>query len=147
MIPVLAARMARRLSQLCSVGIALGICGCALLFPKPNVMLSGQEQVPAVATTGFGMGRIAVNKDRKVSGSIKITGVEVTAAHIHMGAVGKIGPPIVTLNKTSSAVWAVPIDTAFSSSQMSSYLAGELYINVHSTKYKGGEIRGQLRPE
>jgi hypothetical protein len=111
----------------------------------PNIMLSGREEVPAVSTKGFGMGRISVGKDRKISGSIKISGVDVMAAHIHMGGPGAIGPPIVILKKTSGTVWSVPLNTTLSGGQYDSYLAGELYINVHSERYRGGEIRGQLR--
>jgi hypothetical protein len=34
----------------------------------------------------------------------------------------------------------------FTDEQYASYLAGNLYINVHSAEHKPGEIRGQLRP-
>jgi hypothetical protein len=121
--------------------------GCTLFASEPNIMLSAQEEVPAVSSMGFGMGRITVSKDRSVSGRIKVSNVQANAAHIHVGGVGKIGPPIVNLNRISDAVWAVPMGTVFSEGQYASYLAGELYINVHSEKYKGGEIRGQLQPQ
>jgi hypothetical protein len=109
-------------------------------------MLSGQEEVPAVSTKGFGVGRITVSKDRKISGSIRISDVDVMAAHIHIGGPGEIGPPIVILKKTSSTVWSVPVNATLSSGQYVSYLAGKLYVNVHSERFRGGEVRGQLRP-
>jgi hypothetical protein len=119
---------------------------CALFGSSPNIMLSGQEEVPAVSTTGFGMGRITVSRDKKVSGSIKVSEMAVIAAHIHMGAMGKIGPPIITLEKLSSRVWGVPFNSVLTDGQYGSYLAGELYVNVHTERFRGGEIRGQLRP-
>jgi hypothetical protein len=129
-----------------AAGAMLGIGGCALFSSNPNIMLSGQEEVPAVASTAFGMGRILVGQDGRVSGNIRVLGVEATAAHIHVGALGKIGPPIVTLTKISGKVWSVPMNTVLSDGQLDSYRAGALYINVHSLRYKSGEIRGQLRP-
>lgn len=128
------------------VAFAIAAPGCSLLGGSPNIMLSGQEEIPAVSTVGFGMGRITVNQQGRVSGSIKVSGVDVTAAHIHIGKLGKIGPPIVTLYNVSGRVWAIPRDTMLSERQYQSYQAGELYINVHSDHYKGGEIRGQLQP-
>lgn len=146
MIAVLTAGPRRtRASRWIVTGAALTAYGCAMFGSDPNIMLSGREEVPAVSTKGFGMGRISVGKDRKISGSIKISGVDVMAAHIHMGGPGAIGPPIVILKKTSGTVWSVPLNTTLSGGQYDSYLAGELYINVHSERYRGGEIRGQLR--
>ncbi len=147
MTPVLAARiLPLRSSRWLMVGIAVLASGCVLFDAKPNIMLSGREEIPAVSSMGFGMGRILVGKDKRVSGSIKVSSVEVTAAHIHVGGMGQIGPPIVTLNKVSSKVWAVPMDAVLSDGQFNSYMAGKLYINVHSKAHKGGEIRGQLQP-
>ena len=133
----------------CTVGtLAIPAAGCTLFGAEPNIMLSGQEEVPAVSTSGFGMGRVTVSKDaeHRIVGSIKVIGVEANAAHIHIGAVGNIGPPIVMLNKISSQVWSIPVNAALTETQFASYLAGGLYVNVHSDKFKGGEIRGQLRP-
>jgi hypothetical protein len=40
----------------------------------------------------------------------------------------------------------VPPGAKLNESQYQSYKAGGLYVNFHSAQYKGGEIRGQLRP-
>lgn len=135
-----------RASRWIVTGMAFMVCGCSLFGSRPNIMLSGQEEVPAVSTKGFAMGRITVTRDKKVSGSIRVSGVAVIAAHIHVGIPGRIGPPIVTLTKVSDRVWAVPVNTVLSDGQYDMYLAGALYINVHSSSYRNGEIRGQLRP-
>jgi CHRD domain-containing protein len=109
------------------------------------VMLSGAQEVPAVTTSATGNGTLTVNADMTVSGSITTTGVAGTAAHIHMAEAGKNGPVIVTLTKGDNA-WSVPAGTKLTDAQYKAYKAGDLYINVHSTANKGGEIRGQLKP-
>ena len=148
MIAALTAGLRRtRASRWTVTGMAFMMYGCALFSTQPNIMLSGQEEVPAVSTKGFAMGRIAIGRDKKASGSIKVLGVEVLAAHIHVAGPGKIGPPIITLIKVSKQVWAVPMGTVLSDGQYDSYLAGELYVNVHSANHRSGEIRGQLRPK
>ena len=129
------------------MGMALALMSaCALFRDEPNIMLSGQEAVPAVKTRAFGMGRIVVSKEGRVSGNIKLSDIDVTAAHIHVGGVGKIGPPIITLEQVSGRVWMVPLNAVLTDAQLASYKAGKLYVNVYSKDHRTGEIRGQLRP-
>lgn len=111
--------------------------------PVP-LALKGSAEVPPVSTAATGSGQITVLPDRTVSGSIKLSGMTPTMAHIHEAAPGKNGPPIVTLTKTGSDGYAVPPDTKLTEAQYNSYLAGNLYINVHSAEYPNGELRGQL---
>jgi hypothetical protein len=111
-----------------------------------NVRLSGAEEVPPISVPGSGGGTIRVAADGAVSGSVSTTGVQGTAAHIHMGARGQNGPVIIPLTK-SGDTYAVPAGAKLNDAQMQAFRAGNLYVNVHTARYKGGEVRGQLQPE
>jgi hypothetical protein len=108
------------------------------------VMLSGASEVPPVQSAATGRGKIMIGDDGAVSGSITTTGIAGTIAHIHMGAVGKNGPPIVSLTKQGDT-FEVPPGAKLTAEQMKAFKAGELYVNVHSVAHGGGEIRGQLK--
>ena len=111
-----------------------------------QLKLTGAEETPPVATSAAGVGTIAIAADKSVSGSVKTTGIDGTMAHIHVGAPGEAGPPIITLTKGDNGVWSVPAGAKLSDEQYQSYKSGNLYVNVHSAAHKGGEIRGQLKP-
>lgn len=112
-----------------------------------KVKLSGDQEVPAVSTSASANGTITVSADKSVSGAITVSGMEPTAAHIHEGAQGKNGPVIIPLSKSSDNTWSVPAGAKLTDAQYKSYLAGDLYVNVHSAAHKGGEIRAQLSPK
>jgi hypothetical protein len=116
------------------------------LAADTKVKLSGADEVPAVQTAATGTGTITVGADKSISGSVTTKDVTGVAAHIHQAAVGKNGPPIITLEKTADGVWSVPKGAKLTDEQLAAYKAGELYVNVHSAANKGGEIRGQLKP-
>lgn len=111
-----------------------------------KVMLSGDMEVPAVATKATGSGTIIFNSDKTLSGSVTTAGVAATAAHIHLGKTGTNGPVIITLVRDGDNGWKVPEGARLDESQYRAYMNGELYVNVHSAAHKGGEIRGQLIP-
>jgi hypothetical protein len=110
------------------------------------VKLVGSEETPPVSTTATGVGTIKIAADKSVSGSVKTTGIDGTVAHIHLGAPGDAGPPIITLTKGENGVWSVPAGSKLSDEQYTSFKSGNLYVNVHSAEHKAGEIRGQLKP-
>ena len=110
-----------------------------------SVKLTGAEEVPPVTAGGSGSGSIRVNSDGTVSGSVTTTGVEGTMAHIHQGAKGQNGPVIVPLTK-SGDTYTVPEGRKLTAAQLDALKAGNLYVNVHSDRYKGGEVRAQLTP-
>ncbi len=109
-------------------------------------MLLGAQEVPPVQTKATASSSITVAEDMSVTGSVNTTDIESTMAHIHQGAVGVSGPPLVTLVKTADSQWSVPANTKLTAAQYQSYKAGDLYVNVHSAAHKDGEIRMQLKP-
>ena len=127
---------------------AILIAGCATMSSSggPGVMLSGSQEVPPVTTTASGSSTIMVGADKSVSGSVTATGINATAAHIHMAAMGQNGPVVVPLTKAADGAWSVPAGVKLTDAQYDAFKAGNLYVNVHSDANKGGEIRGQLKP-
>ena len=111
-----------------------------------KVKLVGAEETPPVTTSATGAGTIKIGADKSVSGTITTKGIEGTVAHIHEGAPGVAGPPIITLTKSGDSKWLVPPDSKLTDEQYASFKAGNLYVNVHSAAHKPGEIRAQLKP-
>jgi len=142
--------MGKTTSNLRSTGLCLALAlafGTGAAMAKDvSVSLSGAQETPPVTTMASGSGTISVNDDKSVSGSVKTTGIDGSAAHIHLGAVGKAGPPIITLTKGADGSWSVPAGSKLDDKQFASFKAGDLYVNVHSAAHKDGEIRGQLKP-
>lgn len=121
----------------------LGSYSRAALAAEVEVDLEGSQEVPPVETEASGSGTITIAEDGTVSGSVTTTGVEGTMAHIHTGAEGMNGPPIVTLTKSGNT-FTVPANTKLTDAQRASLDNGELYVNVHSAAHPGGELRAQL---
>ena len=82
-----------------------------------KVTLTGAEETPPVATSATGTGSIAIAADKTVRGTIKTTGIEGTVAHIHVGAPGQSGPPIITLEKGADGSWSVPAGSKLTDAQ------------------------------
>ncbi len=115
-------------------------------LPDTRADLVGSNEVPPVDTKASATSTIAISSDLTVRGDVETTGIEGTVAHIHLGALGTNGPPIITLQKSSPSVWSVPANSSLTKAQYDSYLSGDLYINVHSAAHPDGAIRLQLKP-
>lgn len=134
-----------------SIGLALvllNVSGCATTNGMGQqgikVNLTGGEEVPPVKTSATGNATIVIASDKSVSGNITTKGIDATAAHIHEAGAGKNGPVIVPFNKAADGSWSIAPGAKLTDGQYASYLAGNLYVNVHSAANKAGEIRAQL---
>jgi hypothetical protein len=125
---------------------ALSLLAGAAFAKDVKVSLTGAEETPPVTTSATGEGKISIAKDHTVKGEIKTTGINGVAAHIHLGAPGQSGPPIITLTKGADGSWTVPEGSKLTDEQFASFTSGNLYVNVHSPDHKSGEIRAQLKP-
>ena len=131
-----------------AVAGAVGLlASCETMSPMmggEQVTLSGANEVPAVTTTASGTGTVTIKADRSVTAHIVATGMTATASHIHEAAAGANGPVIVPFTKTGDNTFDAAPGAMLTEAQYASYKAGKLYVNVHSAKYPGGEIRAQL---
>src|SRR5256885_16413601 len=107
--------------------------------------LRGRSKVPPPTPSATGTANITVGADRSVKASVTTTGMTATASHIHMGAAGSNGPVIVPFTKSGDNAFSAAPDAKLTEEQFAAYKAGKLYVNVHSAKDPGGEIRGQLK--
>jgi hypothetical protein len=111
------------------------------------IELNGLQSVPAVSTLACGHSLLEVRPDRSLIGEVLIEGLRATSAHLHEGAPGSNGKVLVALLRFSDHTFIVPPETRLSEAQYASFLAGRVYVNVHSTAYPEGEIRAQLKPD
>ena len=111
-----------------------------------KVVLAGNQEIPPVTTAASGAGTINVAADHTVTGSVTVSGMSPTVAHIHEAPAGFNGPIVVPLTKTGDNVWSIPAGTKLSATQFEAFRAGNLYYNIHSEAFRGGEIRGQIKP-
>jgi hypothetical protein len=129
--------------------------------------LSGWNEVPStIISKGFGFAKVTISEDEKsIEYELVYYGlVNVTAAHIHLGKDGHVGgvavwlcggpkpkcPPSGTrISGKITAEDVMAIETqGLKAGDLSSLIAairsGSAYVNVHTTAYPAGEIRGQL---
>lgn len=118
--------------------------------------LTGAEEVPPVVTETTGDFELRYDVSQKllqITVSVTptpTTPITVTAAHIHQGDIGAGGPAIFTLFSTPTLVTDTlefSGDFTLSEAQEAALLADGLYVNVHTTAFPSGEVRGQIIPE
>jgi hypothetical protein len=114
--------------------------------------LNARQEVPKPkgnANRARGTFTATVTKASATTGSIawrltfsKVTGRAV-AAHIHIGASGRAGPVAVPLCGPCRS--GVRRTATLQASVLTALEAGRAYVNIHTPRNPGGEIRGQIR--
>ncbi len=109
--------------------------------------LRGSQETPPVITTADG--HAVVDLDTTTNKIYWIVDHDVaspTAAHFHGTAFPGIAAPVLIDIAALSGGLASPMVgwTTLTAQQASDLLTGRWYVNIHSTTYPGGEIRGQL---
>lgn len=148
-----------------AAGTTLLWASAAGMQKKIAAKLSGSEQVPPVQTKGSGQFQGTITGEKSISYQLKYSGLSsrVTAAHIHTGMRKTNGPIVVffcggggrpscpasggTVTGTISAASVVAggnIKRGDLAEVIRAITSGNAYVNVHTTKYPGGEIRGQI---
>jgi hypothetical protein len=108
-----------------------------------TAVLNGANEVPANNSTAAGTATLTFNNSTKIfSITVNHNIASPTGGHIHMGAAGINGSvvfPFTTLTTPFTYTSA-----ALTAAQESDLKANLYYVNIHTTAFNGGEIRGQL---
>lgn len=119
------------------------------ITPNFHVLLSGPQEVPGPGDDdAIGEAWLSVNGEtNQVCWSINVAGMNLpaAAAHIHVGAEGESGSPVVTLSAPSlegSSAGCAEADATV----VQEILANPTgyYVNVHNADFPDGATRGQL---
>ena len=110
--------------------------------------LSGANEVPSTTETGTGRGIVAVNvRQKRLCYDLEVTGLEdetLVGAHIHRGPAGVNGPVVVPLALPSDGDSDGCVDISARLAAQIWARPEQYYINVHTSEFPAGAIRGQL---
>jgi hypothetical protein len=133
-----------------------------------GIRLTGFREVPAVVTAGRGTARLRVRAGPRIDYELTYSGLSSApqAAHIHVGdnhtnggvaaflcgggskpacpASGRIAGTVVAADVVGPA--AQGVQPGEIGDVVAAIRAGAAYVNVHTTTFPTGEIRGDLRP-
>ena len=122
--------------------------------------LSGANEVPPNASPATGTGFVVYDDvANSITTSVTYSGLlaNMTATHIHGPALAganapvihflaTTSPPIGTQSGSYNDVWDSSDSPALSAVHIGYLTTQKLYINIHTTQFPGGEIRGQIVP-
>jgi hypothetical protein len=112
-----------------------------------TLALDGKDSSQVVNTPATGSGWAILSADKKqlnYTFSFARLTSPVLFAHFHSGARGQTGAPIFTIPITDNYVsgsW-----TNITPEQADMLVRGRIYLNIHTTQFRDGEIRSQVNP-
>ena len=148
--------------------LVLGTAAAAAAMNRNFVAhLSGDGEVPPVDTLAQGQAIFHLSKDgTELEYKLIAANIEnILQAHIHLAPAGVNGPVVAWLYPSAPPATLIPgrfsgvlaqgtITAAdlvgpLAGAELSDLIAamssGAAYVNVHTTQYPGGEVRGQIR--
>lgn len=128
--------------------------------------LTGDQEIPARETQATGQALFQLSKDgTELRYKLIVSNLDsITMAHIHIGALGANGGFVVWLYPSSGPALLIPekvhgtlregvikkenLVGAYSGKELSDLISimasGNTYVNIHTSRFPGGEIRGQI---
>jgi len=120
---------------------AQGVRLSATLTGAAEVGPNGQTGVGDPDGTGSFSGRLVPGQGQLCYTLTSANVTEVKMAHIHTGAAGTNGPPVVNLDITAGE-HCMTIDKAVATALVAK--PADYYVNVHTADKMAGAVRGQL---
>ncbi len=126
--------------------VGAGVAAGSASVPTITVHMKGSLEVPKGAPNGTG----TFNYQDKVSQgklcyTLTYSNIDKTfASHIHKGKAGVAGNVVIPLSATSPIAKNGCVKASKTLLTAIQKHPSNYYVNVHTTKYPGGAIRGQL---
>jgi hypothetical protein len=133
-----------------AVGVPHTAVGASSKITLHAVLKGSNEVGGAFPKNGKGTATVTVDMSKnKLCWSLSVSGFKLPAiaSHIHAGHAGKNGPIVVPFNTSPGKIGKAVGCTTVKSSSLLKAIAGHptsYYVNVHTTTYPGGAVRGQL---
>ncbi|MFT3828415.1 MAG: CHRD domain-containing protein [Opitutaceae bacterium] len=114
-----------------------------------DINLDASQEPSAPASSGLGSGSATLDWPSLMF-TLDFAFVNLvaptTASHVHQAPPGVNGPVLIplTLTPLGSTFGSGHFDSVITEAQALAILSGDTYVNVHTTAYPGGEIRGQI---
>jgi hypothetical protein len=130
-----------------------GACPRTILSPTSagtalRIFMTGEADVPTGDPVGTGEATIRLRRGQgQICYSLEVQNITLPSvgAHIHRGGAGESGPIVVPLRQPGANGQSSGCATV-SRAIVSQILANrsDYYVNVHTTDFPGGAVRGQL---
>ena len=122
--------------------------GSPVVFTQVVHMTADEETLP-VDSDAKGIAILRLTADMTLYSKVIVNRLEtddgmLTAAHIHTGAPGETGPPIIFLAHDESEFGQTMVQQ-LTPELYDAVLNDALYVNAHTTVYPAGIVRGQIR--
>ncbi len=105
--------------------------------------LAGSKEVPANPSNASGNATIYFNTTTKIlTATVTYFNITPSAAHIHKAAVGVNGGVVFGFSGLTNPIQYTSV--ALDATQEADLMNGNYYVNLHTPRYPGGEIRGQV---
>jgi hypothetical protein len=126
------------------VAVVVLLAGPASALQPLKAVLNGAQVVPPTGSPAMGLGCFTLNADNTLDYLVSYSGLLAaeTGAHIH-------GPAPAGVN--AGVQFALPLGTPkmgilgpLTAQQASDLSSGLYYVQIHTTMFPGGEIRGQI---
>jgi hypothetical protein len=153
--------------------LATGLVATALVFTLAGqasaqdvvrmvANLTGGEETPALLTGAVGTAEVNVDTVRRsVVVVLNLFNIPTgtTAGHIHVGPKGVAGPVVLDFGFPAGRTGDVPITISLTvrdfrarpeigiatiDDAIQAIVGGNAYVNIHTSGFPGGEIRGQI---
>lgn len=115
-----------------------------------HAALDAEQQVDEVTSDGMGTGSFTLTEAGLVY-HVTVDGLTgpINNAHFHHAPAGEDGGVVHGIfdnfdGNTASGLWSTSGDEPLTPDLIRELIAGNIYVNVHTDAYSGGEIRGQV---